>query len=227
MAPDWYNLAEAFVAGGFPWISQFRQLEIHFKLGDETDLRTVFNFFGSLFATSIYGYSIYAHPIEVVSMPAWWVFILTALVLTVFYLGLFLLFGRAKRTTFSIFIVITSFVIYVGIFCSLTAGYGALRVFEGYYILRGQVVDSKTRTGVPDAEIDFSGDSGYGAVVRADKEGKFVHLIEKKDLDGINEVLVTKKGYRNDPLSLPHGFSLPPLIKRIEIEKEVMRSCQD
>ena len=209
MAPDWYNLAEAFMAGGFPWISQFRHLEIHFKLGDDTDLRTVFNFFASLFATSIYGYSIYAHPIEVVSMPAWWVFLFAALFLTAVYLGLFLLFGRAQRTTFSILVVIASFFLYVGIFCSLTAGFGVLRVFEGFYILRGQVVDSKTRTGVPGAEIDFAGGNGYRAFVIADKDGEFVHVVEKKDLDRINEVQVIRRATATIPCPCHKASACP------------------
>ena len=217
---DWSNLIEAFVSGGFPWISQFKQLKIHFNLGDEMDLRTIFNFFGSLFATSIYGFSIYTHPIEVVTMPAWWVFILLALLLTILYLGLLLFYGRSEKTPFSITIVIISFVLYVGIFCSLTAGFGVLRVLEGYYVLRGQVVEAVSGIGVPGAEIDFTGGNGYRSFVRADKSGRFVHLIEKDDLDRINKLDVTKDGFRDGRFSVPEGFSVPPLIKQIKIQKE-------
>jgi len=220
MTPEWSNLAEAFVVGGFPWISQFKQLKIHFKFNDGTDFRTIFNFFGSLFATSIYGYSIYAHPIEVVSMPAWWVLILVALLLTVIYLALYLFFGRAARSPSSIAAVVAGFVIYVGIFCSLTGGFGVLRLLEDHYILRGKVLDSANGAPVPAAELDFTGDGGYRDLVRTDEDGKFVHLIEKDALDKINEVKVTKTGYHDDLLVLPQGSNLLPLIKRLEIQKE-------
>ena len=225
MAVEWTNLAEAFVAGGFPWISQFRKLRIHFevvadKQVDGRDFRTIFNFFASLFATSIYGYSIYAHPMDIVTWPRWWVFILGALALTVAYLGLFLFYSKDVRDNRKMGIVLTNFGLYIGIFCCLTAGFGVLRVLDDYYVLRGEVVDIQSGAAVPRADIGFEGLENYHSVARTDDDGEFVHLIEKPNLEKINRVVVTKDGYQEKRLSLPGGFSLPPLIKQIDLNKE-------
>lgn len=214
MNSDLSGLAQAFVLGAFPWVSQLRQLDIHFKRGDY-DCAAVFNLFASLFACAFFMYSRQAHPTQFVAWPAWYYFLAAAFLFTVAYFVLFILGrDRVKEGKWTPAIVV-NFVLYVSIFVALTSGFGLLRLFEPYVVIRGTVVDE---TGAPltAVDVELSNPEGYARSTVTDDRGGFVILVEKDALNEITRgVFTTHNGDRNRQVTFAGGFSVPVTLRRV------------
>ncbi|MDP2323038.1 MAG: hypothetical protein Q8N51_03305, partial [Gammaproteobacteria bacterium] len=112
MAYDWSTIAIAFAAGGFPWISQLKQLPIHFALPD-LDLSGIFNFFASLFAVAVYAFCVYSHPLQVFALPRWYWLVGASFGLTVIYFSVFVYWRDGVKTGSPRWPVIVNFIVYV------------------------------------------------------------------------------------------------------------------
>lgn len=167
---DWSAYIALFVAGGFPWITQVKNLDIHFTYNNQS-YREVFNAFASLFAFSIFFFL----KTEVTDRFAyyfdlWWVIVIIAFALVTCYITLFM-----KSSTPTLTGMIIRFVIYVSIFCTLVAGFGLLYFEKDYYMIAGTV------SGVKDgkAKIEVYAEGNPVKAVYTDNEGSFYLTLGK------------------------------------------------
>ena len=214
MQGDWSDLIAAFAAGAFPWISEFKRLPIHFEIPG-LQISAIFNFFGSLFALAVYGYCVYAHPTQVVDLlPAWYWLLIFAFVLTVLFFSLFLFFRTQVKDEKRRGVVIVSFVAYVGLFASLTGGFGSLKLLNDYVVVSGTVVDS-VNTGIAGVDIEITDTRSYRRAAKTDTRGRFNLLIEKDSASRITQAKVTKSGRQDVQITLASGFSAPSMLRRV------------
>jgi 5-hydroxyisourate hydrolase-like protein (transthyretin family) len=182
-------LLEAFVAGAFPWISQFKALKIHFEIED-FDVSSISNFFASLFAVAIFGFFQYLHPSQLSLLLYWQGFIVGALVLTVIFISIFFYYRKEVNCGNKKHIVILNLAIYILIFCSLTTGFSLLRVYKPYYVVQGKVLDEITNKGIENLDISIfrkvDDEKTQYSTTKTESDGDFVILIKKEDADKVN-----------------------------------------
>jgi hypothetical protein len=136
MTADWSTIAAGFVAGGFPWISQFRKLPIHFEM-PTLDLAAIFNFFASLFSVGLHAYCVYAHPSQMIDLPGWYYFLGAALLFTTAFFCVFLYQRDNVKKGRHKWPVVVNFVLYILIFLSLTTGFGILKLLDPFIVISG------------------------------------------------------------------------------------------
>lgn len=214
MAADWTTIAEGFVAGGFPWVSQLKALPIHFEK-DGLDLSAIFNFFASLFAVAVYSFTIYAHPTQVVGLPHWYWWLLVAFALCVAYFSFFLFRRDAVKSSGLKWPILVNFVLYIGIFVSLTGGFGVLKLLDPFVVTEGIVVDA-SGAGVDRAEVEVVDDRGYAVSTFTDPHGRFVLLIDKTKSE-ISKANVTAPGKPSEQTTFSGAFSAPNHLRRIQL----------
>lgn len=217
MLNDWTHLVEAFALGAFPWISQLKQLKIHFEM-DDLDAASIFNFFASLFALGIYCYFAYAHPSQVMGLPNWYMFILLALTLTAAFFANFL-WHRTKVVKDNVkWPVLVGFVLYIGIFSSLTAGFGLLRILENYIVVKGVVEDASSHEPLDRCDVEVSDQRDYQRSAKTDHNGRFLLLVERKNFDTLSRAIVNKAGYEEEQITFSGGFATISSMNLIEMQ---------
>lgn len=217
MSNDWTQLAEAFTLGAFPWISQLKRLKIHFEMTD-LDVAAILNFFASLFALGIYGYFTYAHPTQAIDLPHWYVFLTLSAMLTVIYFGNFI-WQRKQVLQGSVkWPVIFGFVLYLGIFSLLTAGFGTLHVLKDFVVIEGNVVDSSSSKPVDYVDVEVKGDN-YRSSAITDNDGHFKILVKKSNFEDLTNFIISKPGHLEKTVSLSSGFAAISTMKLIKLEK--------
>jgi len=215
MPADWSTIAIAFAAGGFPWISQLKQLPIHFALPD-LDLSAIFNFFASLFAVSVFAFCVYAHPLQVIEMPRWYWLVGAAFMLTAIYFSLFLYWRASVTAGTTRWPVIVNFIVYVLIFVTLTAGFGVLKLLDPYTLVEGTVV-AGDNTAVANAEVEVTNQQDYFVTALTDEDGRFVLLLEKEPAKGLTQASITKDGTRRQ-ITFSSAFSVPTTLRRVVLQ---------
>ncbi|MET0393460.1 MAG: carboxypeptidase-like regulatory domain-containing protein [Chitinophagaceae bacterium] len=192
---NWDDIAKLFLVGAFPWISEFKKLEIHFKT-DGVNLSAIYNFFASLFACSLFVYSYYASPYQLLWLPSWGAFIFIAVVLVVAYFIIFFLGMKKVNEGKSKPLVIINFVLYITIFCSLTVGFAKVKLFKDYYIMSGRVLDAGTKTPVRDADVMLmAGGSAEAMQTVTNRSGEFSFFIDRPLFNKIDKVQVNATNY--------------------------------
>ncbi|SNR70894.1 hypothetical protein [Dokdonia pacifica] len=180
---DYSIIAEAFLVGAFPWISQLRNLDIHFKI-PSFNLKSIFNFFASLFGISIYIILNRLGKYDLLYWPDWKLFILIALLLTIIYM-IILIYKRKEVNTGKLkWPILLNFVIYIFIFCNLTSGFGLLETYKDHYVFKGIVVN-KQGIGVGKTSILVISDENEINTL-TDQEGNFSFLVPKEKADSYN-----------------------------------------
>lgn len=214
MAADWTTIAEGFIAGGFPWVSQLRALPIHFERNG-LDLSAIFNFFASLFAVAVYAFTIYAHPTQVVGLPHWYWWLLVAFVFCVAYVSLFVLQRDNVQRSERNWPIVVNFLLYIGIFVALTGGFGVLKLLDPFVVAEGIVVDA-SGAAVDRAEVEVVDDQGYAVSTTTDTHGRFILLIDKTKPD-ISKANVTASGKQPEQITFSGAFSAPNHLRRIQL----------
>lgn len=218
---SWNEAIQAFMLGAFPWISQFKKLDIHFRLKD-IEIRSIYNFFASLFSFSIFFYLNYSHPDQLMDLLGWWWFISFSFLLTSIYFTIFFFFREKVNLNILKWPVIINFFVYVLIFCMLTTGYGLLRVYKDYLIIEGKVVEESTGKGIAQAEITID-DSEAKTLknIVSDRKGRFKVLLnrEKNELSRCKTITVEIFSYSRFEKTLKEGTSLIYHIKKIKLSK--------
>lgn len=182
---DWTDLTKLFIVGAFPWISELRNLDIHFEQPN-IKTSTIFNFFASLFAMGIFVYSYYVNPYQLIQLPRWGYFLLFACLLTILFFALFIYSKEAVKRGKQKGVVILQFSIYILIFCSLTTCFGLLRVFKDYVVVHGKVVSSTNQPTIADFNIYFKEDRQM--TFRSNAKGVYTLMINTKDVDRITKI---------------------------------------
>lgn len=191
---SWTELIQSFTIGAFPWMSQLKSLKIHY-VRDDLSIASIDNFFASLFSFSIYAYFSYASEIQLIYLPEWYYFILLALILSILYLTIFIYCKEKVKSKDSRWPIILNFIIYISIFVSLTFGFGLLKVYDGYYVLKGKVTDMNAQP-IEGTDVEISNDqTTYKETTITNRNGEFYLLIDKKEIDGINSLIFTKEDY--------------------------------
>lgn len=108
---DWTDLIKLFLVGAFPWVSELRNLDIHF---DQPNIKTssIFNFFASLFAMGLFVYSYYVNPYQLIQLPQWGYFLLSSCILTILYFSIFIFNKEKVHQGTRKGVVIVNFIIY-------------------------------------------------------------------------------------------------------------------
>ncbi|MCH7827064.1 MAG: hypothetical protein IIC75_03665 [Bacteroidetes bacterium] len=217
---DYQNLIQMFALGAFPWISQLKKLKIHFEIKG-FKLASIYNFFASLFSISIFAYCNYSNPYQLISLPSWWVFILISLIFTITYFSIYF-FCKEKVESKKIKTpVIFNFINYIAIFCFLTLGFGLLKVYSNYYVIKGEVVDFR------DNNLSLSGvqvgiydnNRKYEQISLTDKDGNFLLLIEKKYIKDYKHLSVSKEGYETLDQVFAGQSSIISFLKNPKLKK--------
>lgn len=215
MAHDWTTIAIAFAAGGFPWISQFKQLPVHFALPD-LDLSAIFNFFASLFAVAVYAFCIYAHPLQVIALPRWHWLVSAAFILTVIYFLVFLYWRDGVKAGSTRWPVIVNFIVYVLIFVTLTAGFGVLKLLDPYLLIEGVVVNNANAM-VGNAEVEITNQQDYSVTAVTGDDGHFVLLLDKTRAGQVTQASVSKDGIQRQ-ITFSSAFSVPMTMRRVVLQ---------
>lgn len=214
---DWQTIAQAFAIGGFPWISQFKKLNIHFS-SPAADVPSISNFFASLFATSIFAYLQYAHPAQAIALPAWWVEIAVAAVLCIIFFGHYLYQRKRVEQRGARWPILVHFVLYILIFSTLTAGFGTLKLLDAHYHHKGIVLDAKTNAGVPRANVRVidENDALITAAI-SDAKGEYSLLILKSDAARILKLEVITSGYADMTINVADPAHLLGSLRDLQI----------
>jgi len=222
---DWNTITQAFTLGAFPWITQFKKLEIHLTLpGMKT--RTVNNFFASLFAMSLFTVVTYSHPFQVIHFPSWKIFIGSAFILSIVFVAFYIYFKDMRAARFYKLAVMGQFVIYIFLFCSLTMGFGELKIFANYYVFKGQVVNANINEGLKCEVVIMDNDSTVMSLI-TDDDGRFNLLINNRnfpeglgiDLEHCDKLVAYSEQYKEVRTSLYRNLSAISLIERIEMKQ--------
>lgn len=184
---DWTDLIKLFFIAAFPWISELRNLDIHFE---QPNIKTsvIFNFFASLFAMGIFVYSFYVNPYQLIQLPRWGFFLLFAGILTIIFFTLFIYNKEAVKNGKRKGVVVFQFIIYILIFCSLTTCFGLLRVFKEYVVIHGKITDSEKKPTIADFSIKFKDDPNHLMTFRSHSDGKYTVMIKTKDIDKVERI---------------------------------------
>ena len=193
---DWKDTIEAFTLGAFPWISELKKMDIHFKKSN-IEISKIDNFFASLFATSIFFYFTNINKYQLIHIWTWWVFILSAFILTIIYFIIFISNKEQVNNNKTNWPIIVCFVLYILIFCSLTTGFGILNVYKDSVVIKGQVHNSAGKCTRSDFSILFN--SGKILNFKTNLNGDYVVLIDKDSIDKIQKIEV--KNHENEYFS--------------------------
>jgi hypothetical protein len=175
---SWLKPLEALAAGGFPWLSQLRALNIHFA-PQGVDVKGILNFFASLFAVAAYGYCTYASPHQLLFLPPWWLFVAMAFVMSFAYFSLFL-YARGRVNAGSArWPILVAFPLYVLLFSSVTLGFGLLKLYENNLVVTGRVTDSADDHPVPLVTVAITDTARFHATAETDAHGRFLLVVPK------------------------------------------------
>ena len=214
---NWETVIQAFLLSAFPWISQFKKLDIHFE-SPNLKARSIFNFFASLFALAIFSYTNYVHPDQLIALPQWWWFTLLSLILTFGYFALFLYLKEKVKNNALKWPILVNFFIYIFIFCSLTIGFSLLKVYQNYILVEGKVILDTSEKEFVDAEITISDSKGDALKhIRTDRNGEFKLLLEKTDLPVCKSISVTCYSYITFDKTVKTGSSIIYFLKEIKL----------
>jgi hypothetical protein len=182
---DWTDMIKLFLVGAFPWISELRNLDIHFA---QPNIKTssIFNFFASLFAMGLFVYSYYVNPYQLIQLPTWIYFLLAACILTILYFSIFIYNKEKVQQGEKKGVVIINFIIYILIFCSLTICFGLLKVFKDYVIINGKVVSAAEKSTSADCNLWFA--NGRLLNFKSNNAGRFTVMLKTDELDQINKI---------------------------------------
>lgn len=170
---DWSIYIALFVAGGFPWITQIKNLDLHFSYGGQS-FKEVFNAFASLFSFSIFFFMKAAVSDRFAFFFGfWWAILLIAFLLIVVYLYI-LMYRRENKGIYGMLI---AFVIYVSIFCTLVGGFGLLYFEKDYYMISGKIEGVKNEK----VKIEIYSGNKLTKAVLSDRDGDF-YLTLRKDM---------------------------------------------
>ena len=184
---DWgTETAKLAAIGAFPWISEFRRLDVHFNTKG-IKLSSIYNFFASLFATGIYSYSYYIDPYQSTDLPPWYFFLLMACLLTIIYFSLFFYFKERVEKGGEKGIVIVNFFLYILIFCSLTFGFSILKIFKDDLVIHGRIYDDQDRP-AHKTDIEIRTVSNRKFTLESDDHGIFTLFLDRKYADSIEAV---------------------------------------
>lgn len=211
-------LTEAFFLGAFPWVSQLKRLDIHFT-SPVVKPASIFNFFASLFAVSIYAYTVYAHPTQVIAIPRWTWFLLAAAVLAGLYVTLVIYTRKEVAAGGKTWPLLAGFGMYVGLFLTLTAGFGQLRVMGDYILLEGRVVDTDNERALRGADIEIRGAAPFRRSARTDRGGKFALLIDRDRYGDLSQAIISLPGYEEVQVTFADGFSASASVKHIQLTR--------
>ncbi|ELR69044.1 hypothetical protein C900_05529 [Fulvivirga imtechensis AK7] len=194
---DWGAYVQTFTLGAFPWISQLKKLDIHFK-SKGFDAHGIYNFFASIFSMSIFIYMSESLPYEIINFPSWWIFIISAFVLCLIYIFIYIYYKNDVNSDKMKWPIFVNFVSYVLLFCTLTTGFGLLKVHYGYYYFKGRVVNEKEEP-ISSAFLEVRGNSNE--VINefySDDKGVFNILIAKDDFEKCRSFIILKENYHEE-----------------------------
>jgi hypothetical protein len=181
------------------------------------ELAAIFNFFASLFAVGLYAYCSYAHPTQVIGLPAWYYFLGAAIPLTVVFFVVFLYHRDRVKSGAELWPVVVNFVLYISIFATLTTGFGILKIFEPYLVIQGVVVD-EAGNGLGNVDVEVSDQQTYVRSGITDGEGRFIILVDKTRVESLTRAVMTSSdGARERQITFSGGFSAPLTMRRITL----------
>ncbi|MEP3836924.1 MAG: hypothetical protein ABJM36_04725 [Algibacter sp.] len=195
-------LLESFLIGAFPWISQLKQLDIHFKIPG-FNLKSLFNFFASLFSASIYIYLERLGIYELIYWPDWKTLIIISFIMMFTYFTLLIYKWNEVNTGILKWPIILNFVLYIFIFCTLTSGFGLLKTYKNHYVIKGIVIseDGSELLDKTYIRLEHSSKPNLSISRMTTKKGEFSLLIEKKMADEYNRLILEKADFK--PRDIP------------------------
>jgi hypothetical protein len=214
---DFSIIIEYFLAGAFPWISQLKQLDFHFKL-PSFDLKSIFNFFASLFSISVFIYMDRLDVYDFVYWPNWKLFIGLSFVLTILYF-IILIYKRVDVNSNKLKLpIIINFIIYILIFSTLTTGFGLLNIYKDNYVVKGIVIDQNVN---PLKEVGvylhYKNASEDDIITQTDKFGRYYLLIPKTHSDDYNSIDFDKGGYNIRTINFGNLSALKSMSKKVTL----------
>lgn len=215
----WDDIIKLFLVGAFPWISEFKRLEIHFNVKG-FNLSAIYNFFASLFACALFTYSYFVSPYQLVSLPPWWVFMLISFILIIVYFIIFFFYSAAVNEGKRKPLVIVNFISYVLIFCCLTIGFAEVKLFKQFHVLSGRVVDKQSLKPIPYADVVLQGEAiNQWMDSRTNKKGGFTFFIDSASFKMLKKIRVTAVNYETDEKIFLGESSIYTYSKSIEMNK--------
>lgn len=219
MMTDWTRVAGGLSLGVFPWISQLRQLDLHFKRSN-LDLKSIDNFFASLFAIGIAAYGNWAPPDQLLDLPRWYWCLLAALLLTVVFFSIFLYNreGVAAPGSALRWPIILNFVLYNGVFCCLATGFATLAVYQDYVIVEGRVIMQTGGAPIADATIELSTEgqlARYTALTNL--QGRFRLVVPKAPFKAIDHALITAASYEDRKITVDGGINIHGTLRQVRL----------
>ncbi len=217
---DWTEVAQSLYLGAFPWISQFRRLDFHFQRPG-LDLKSIDNFFASLFAIGIAAYGNWAPAEQLLDLPRWYWLFSAALVLTIAFFTLYLYERERVSANHSRvrWPIVANFILYVLVFCFLAAGFAALGVYQDYVVVRGEVVDQGTGKPIAGAAIDLTPPGGSPRHSgQSASNGRFeIAVPQGKEYKDIDEATITAEGYEDRTITVGGGINAHVLLRRVSL----------
>jgi len=216
---DVWTIIGAVGAGLFPWVSQFKKLDIHFKI-QSFNLKSIFNFFASLFGASVFLYLDRLGEYDLIYWPNWSYFIITAFILTMIYFVILIYKSTDVNSNNSKWPICVNFLTYISIFVSLTIGFGLLNTYSDYFVIKGVVVSNNGDV-VENASITVMYKDNTGSPLRltTQRDGEFAFLIKKEDYNNYNNILVQKVDFQNLNRSFSDVASLKAQVRKMELQK--------
>jgi hypothetical protein len=214
---DWTVYVALFVAGGFPWITQIKNLQIHFVYADK-ELQEIFNSFASLFSFSLFFFI----KTTIVDQFAqireyWWLLLFLALILVAAYLVIFLSY-LTKGKIINLPGIIIAFIIYISIYCTLVSGFSLLYLEKDYFFIKGNVT-GENNEGVDNAAIlVLDEDETILKRISTNNSGKFYAVLPKKNKFKRFEVYA--KGFKYTRKTLTDSSELINKLEEIKLYKQ-------
>jgi hypothetical protein len=193
-------------------MTQLRRLDLHFKYRGH-DLRSVFNFFASLFAFAAFAYCTYATPAELLWLTNWIWYLGVGLVMAVAYFAILFTLREAVEAEKDAkkWPVLVNFVLYILLFVSLTTGFALIRLRGAYILVTGTVRNSRTHRPLDNAFIEFrTHDGSYAEQASSDRRGHFAVYLERTASADIGEVRCSRDGYDDEKQTLLTGDHVRP-----------------
>ncbi|WP_452226820.1 hypothetical protein [Lacinutrix cladophorae] len=215
MFEDFTTIIESFLVGAFPWISQLRGLDIHFKI-PSFNLKSIFNFFASLFSLSIFLYMNRLDVYDFIYWPDWKLFIGIGFILMISYFVVLIYRMSDVNSNKSKWPIILNFITYILIFSCLTTGFGLLKTYKDHYVVKGIVVNNKEEL-IEKSIITllYKNDSQYDVRTMTNLDGKYSLVIPKEIANDFNKLEVIKNGYKNYSEQFGNISALKSLTKKI------------
>lgn len=207
--------------GIFPWISQIKGLDIHFK-NRNFPLKTIFNVFASLFSLAIFYGIGQAQTTDLLEKPHWAYFIVLGFIVLILYFIVLFYKRSSVNSGQSKWPIILNFALYSIFFASITIGFGLQRPYQDHYILNGSLNLKEIGLEPSENKIEiFLYPKTHSSKILHEipkKNGKFRFKIKKESFENYNRLFINGTGFQPINYTFSSISALKQKIRNVKLE---------